>query len=90
MPTLYQTIVRPIVTEQSSMAYQERGEYTFEVHPDATKPAIRQAVESLTRMMGRRPLGWFCRSSPGSNTRRLVAEAAPGLRSEALRRDAEQ
>jgi large subunit ribosomal protein L23 len=47
MPTLYQTIVRPIVTEQSSMAYQERGEYTFEVHPDATKPAIRQAVEQL-------------------------------------------
>ena len=29
------------------MAYQERGEYTFEVHPDATKPAIRQAVEQL-------------------------------------------
>ena len=47
MPTLYQTIVRPIVTEQSSMAYQERGEYTFEVHPEATKPAIRQAVEQL-------------------------------------------
>ena len=47
MPTLYQTIVRPIVTEQSSMAYQERGEYTFEVHPEATKPAIRQAVERL-------------------------------------------
>ena len=47
MPTLYQTIVRPIVTEQSSIAYQERGEYTFEVHPEATKPAIRQAVEQL-------------------------------------------
>ena len=47
MPTLHQTIVRPIVTEQSSAAYQERGEYTFEVHPEATKPAIRQAVEQL-------------------------------------------
>ena len=47
MPALYQTIVRPIHTEQSSMAYQERGEYTFEVHPDATKPAIRQAIEQL-------------------------------------------
>ena len=47
MASLYQTIVRPIVTEQSSMAYQARGEYTFEVHPDATKPAIRQAVEQL-------------------------------------------
>ncbi len=47
MPTLHRTIVRPIVTEKSSVAYQERGEYTFEVHPDATKTAIRQAVEQL-------------------------------------------
>jgi large subunit ribosomal protein L23 len=47
MPTLHQTIVRPIVTEQSSVAYQERGEYTFEVHPDATKTTIRQAIEQL-------------------------------------------
>jgi large subunit ribosomal protein L23 len=47
MPTLHRTIVRPIVTEKSSVAYQERGEYTFEVHPDATKTAIKQAVEQL-------------------------------------------
>jgi len=47
MPTLHQTVVRPIVTEKSSAAYQERGEYTFEVHPNATKPAIRQAIEQL-------------------------------------------
>ena len=47
MPTVHETIVRPIITEKSSVAYQERGEYTFEVHPDATKIAIRQAVEQL-------------------------------------------
>jgi len=47
MPSLYDTIVRPIVTEQSSAAYQERGEYTFQVHPDATKPDIRRAIEQL-------------------------------------------
>ena len=47
MPTLYETIVRPIVTEQSSAAYQERGEYTFQVHRDASKPDIRRAVEQL-------------------------------------------
>ena len=45
MPSLYDTIVRPIVTEQSSAAYQERGEYTFQVHSDATKPDIRRAIE---------------------------------------------
>ena len=47
MPTLHRTIVRPLVTEKSSVAYQDRGEYHFEVHPDATKPAIRQAIETL-------------------------------------------
>lgn len=47
MPTLHETIVRPIVTEKTSAAYQERGEYTFQVHVDATKGQIRQAVEAL-------------------------------------------
>ena len=47
MPTIHRTIVRPIVTEKTSIGYQERGEYTFEVHPDATKPQIRAAVEQL-------------------------------------------
>ena len=46
MPTLLRTIVRPIVTEKTSAAYQERGEYTFEVHPDATKTTIKAAIES--------------------------------------------
>ncbi len=47
MPPLHRTIVRPVMTEKSSAGYQDRGEYTFEVVPEATKPAIRQAVESL-------------------------------------------
>jgi large subunit ribosomal protein L23 len=47
MPSVYQTIVEPIVTEQSSAAYQDRGEYTFRVHPDATKTEIRSAIEQL-------------------------------------------
>ena len=47
MPTMLRTIVRPLVTEKTSAAYQERGEYTFEVHPDSTKTTIRAAIESL-------------------------------------------
>ena len=35
------------MTEQSSAAYQERGEYTFRVASDATKTSIREAVEKL-------------------------------------------
>jgi large subunit ribosomal protein L23 len=47
MPTLHETIIRPVVTEKSSAAYQERGEYTFQVHVDATKTTIKQAIEAL-------------------------------------------
>ena len=47
MSSLHRTIVRPIVTEQSSAAYQERGEYTFRVASDATKTTIRNAIEQL-------------------------------------------
>ena len=47
MPTLHRIVVRPIVTEKSSAAYQDRGEYTFEVHVDASKPQIKRAIEEL-------------------------------------------
>ena len=47
MPTIHRTIVRPLITEKSSTAFQDRSEYTFEVHPDATKPQIRAAIEQL-------------------------------------------
>jgi large subunit ribosomal protein L23 len=47
MPTLHRTIVRPLITEKSSAAYQARGEYTFEVHVDATKTQVRSAIEQL-------------------------------------------
>ena len=47
MASIHRTIVRPIVTEQSSSAYQERGEYTFRVASDATKTSIRGAIEKL-------------------------------------------
>jgi len=47
MPTLHRTIVRPLITEASSVAYQDRGEYHFEVHPDANKLEIRQAIQTL-------------------------------------------
>ena len=46
MPTKYEVVVKPLITEKTSAA-RMRGEYTFEVHPDATKPQIRQAIETL-------------------------------------------
>lgn len=47
MPDRYRAVVKPLVTEKSSAAYAERQEYTFEAHPQATKPEIREAIESL-------------------------------------------
>ena len=47
MPTLFRTIVRPVVTENTSNTYQDRGEYTFEVNPAANKIEIKAAIEKL-------------------------------------------
>ena len=47
MPALHQVIVRPVVTEKSSAAYQARKEYAFEVHPEANKYQIREALQKL-------------------------------------------
>jgi len=45
MPTLKDTVVRPLITEKSSAAYQTRKEYAFEVHPEANKHQIASALE---------------------------------------------
>ena len=45
MPTLRETVVRPLITEKSSAAYQARKEYAFEVNPAANKYQIRSALE---------------------------------------------
>lgn len=43
---MYQTILSPLVTEKATMN-SERGQVTFKVAPDATKPQIKAAVEEL-------------------------------------------
>ena len=47
MPALHDVIVRPVVTEKSSAAYQTSKTYTFEVHPEANKYQIRDALQKL-------------------------------------------
>ena len=47
MPALHEIVVRPVVTEKSSAAYQTRREYAFEVHPEANKYQIRDALQKL-------------------------------------------
>jgi large subunit ribosomal protein L23 len=43
----YQIILRPIVTEQGMHLASSKNAYSFEVHRDANKIQIRDAVEKL-------------------------------------------
>ncbi len=41
------TVIRPVVTEKSSAQYAARKVYAFKVDPHASKPAIRQAIQTM-------------------------------------------
>jgi len=47
MTTLYEVLVRPIVTEKSAYQGTALGQYVFEVALKATKAQIKEAVEVL-------------------------------------------
>ncbi len=44
---IHQVILRPVISEKSLALAEKRNQYTFEVHPWATKPQIKEAVERL-------------------------------------------
>jgi large subunit ribosomal protein L23 len=49
---IYHTIIRPLVTEKSTFqarqtAKDHGGTYSFEVHPDANKTEIKDAIEKI-------------------------------------------
>ena len=43
----YQVILRPLVTEKGMHRSTRQNQYSFEVHPQATKHDIKRAVEEL-------------------------------------------
>jgi len=43
----YQVVVRPLVTEKGTYCSEVLNAYTFEVHPQATKTDIKNAVQHL-------------------------------------------
>ena len=44
---MYTVILGPHVSEKSTLMSEDNNQYTFKVASDATKPEIKQAVESL-------------------------------------------
>jgi large subunit ribosomal protein L23 len=50
MLDLKRTVIRPVVTEKSSAAYQARKEYAFRADPAATKQDIKAAIETLFKV----------------------------------------
>lgn len=46
----YDVILRPIVTEKSSLLKETGNQYVFEVQRDANKVEIRKAVEKLFKV----------------------------------------
>ena len=49
MKTIYDIIVRPVITE-ASMDMTADKKYVFEVQKDATKPEIAEAVEKMFKV----------------------------------------
>jgi large subunit ribosomal protein L23 len=47
MKNLYQVIRRPLITEKSTRLKETQRAVSFEVHPRATKPEVKKAVEAL-------------------------------------------
>lgn len=46
----YQVIRRPIITEKAMGAKDERRTLCFEVHPQATKTEVKEAVQGLFKV----------------------------------------
>ena len=56
------------------MGHGNRWEEYYKMDKDSERDAIREAVESIRRTTGERPLGWYTRYGPSVNTRELVVE----------------
>ena len=50
MPTLYEIIRRPLITEKGLAAKETEGTLVFDVAPEASKTEVKQAVEALFKV----------------------------------------
>lgn len=64
--------IRAAGHEVCSHGYRWVGFQDMQVEQE--REEMRKAVESITRTIGERPYGWYCRYAPSENTRNLVVE----------------
>lgn len=50
MPTLYDVIRRPLITEKGLQLKETEGSLVFDVSPEASKTEVKQAVEALFKV----------------------------------------
>jgi len=50
MPTLYDVIRRPLITEKGLAVKETEGTMVFDVSPNASKTEVKQAVEALFKV----------------------------------------
>ncbi len=50
MPTMYEVIRRPLITEKGLQGKETEGTQVFDVAPGASKTEVKQAVESLFKV----------------------------------------
>lgn len=70
----YQIIRRPRITEKSVHLQNKLNSYTFEVHPDANKTQIREAIKVLWKVQAVSVNTINCRGKP-----RRVRSRLPGM-----------
>lgn len=84
---IYQVLLAPHISEKSALLADKADQYVFRVAPDATKPEIRAAVESLfdvkvqsVNVINIKGKQKFFRGRPGKRNgiRKAVVRLAPG------------
>lgn len=68
-----QIVKRPIVSEKSFHLQKTHNQWTFEVHPDANKQMVKDAVETLFKVKVSKVTTMNCRG-----TERRVRSRIPG------------
>jgi large subunit ribosomal protein L23 len=67
MPTLFNVIRRPLITEKGLSVKETEGTLVFDVAPEATKTEVKQAVEALFKV---KVSGVRTSNMPGKERRR--------------------